>query len=1038
MLDRYWPRADAVNACIKNEAETADISVLLAVHQPTPLVQRSAGTGNLTPTTEKELLDAFLTDNVPSGALLVPITGPSGVGKSHVIRWLDAELRRSAKRDHFHIIRVPKSASLRTVVELILEPLKEDARFAQAREELTRAAAEVSKTDAVVTFRAHLENALSAKDAQLRLELREHPSRTHLRPLIAHAKDLPRLFSDGALRDHFAEHVLSRVIARALSGRVSEIEGDEPSQFVVDDLILPTDVDLAQAAKPVRDYYQRNIAAVDRDRLRSVVDLLNSVVDQAIGNVFQLQQNTAGMTLQDIILAVREILFKDGKDLVLLIEDFAALAGIQEVLLNVCIQEGEYEGRTVRATMRTAIALTDGYLSFRDTILTRAQREWVIGGYPQTDDEIKSGVIAMVGAYLNAARWGHDALRKLFVRRDPEASLTNWLPTWQDEDLTDAESEAVRAFGYSEKGESLFPFNRKAIEKLAERHLVQGTRLVFNPRRVINEILRSTLLMRPQFEAKVFPTADFQGLRANADLLSWITQAHQPEPIARRLASLLAVWGGNPPNVAEIAHISSAIFTAFDLPIPEDLGNVAYVPRPTAPTPTPQAPSDAPTTTHAPPGGGTGPVSQDPRVVEMRTKLEAWSNGTTLEQRDANELRKALNEMLEDAIDWPSLRIRPTELRPTSIFIPQARGNPQGERTLLIATDARDENGRIRAGLLAAYRFVKINHKRWTYPEADDDYVASAALVDHLMQQVQPRLIADAKAQTGAIGRALIAQARIAGLEPGVRLAGPNPVLKTLFAKLPDTQAQRFNDSWDNMRASVLGNINDKPARDVLQSEILDRIASFQGTGHKPFAIDIVRLLEVVGRDAPDADGVEGLPDEVKSFVRLLNEARLWSSVSPVVTQLRSIHKDLAAYIDERFDKAAFIGDLQEIVRLLAATDTMPANLPTTISNFERRLTEFQQSPIKELVAKMETVISSERTQMPKLLDALGSIDLGLIARTEEFLDIASALIAAAEASVEREVVNRRDVDPTALATEISNMLSLIAGNQERSAETTS
>ena len=42
-------------------------------------------------------------------------------------------------------------------------------------------------------------------------------------------------------------------------------------------------------------------------------------------------------------------------------------------------------GTSMRATMRTAIALTDGYLAFRDTILTRARREWVIGGQVQSE-----------------------------------------------------------------------------------------------------------------------------------------------------------------------------------------------------------------------------------------------------------------------------------------------------------------------------------------------------------------------------------------------------------------------------------------------------------------------------------------------------------------------------------------------------------------------------------------------------------------------------------------------------------------------------
>lgn len=306
MLGSYWPKAAAVNACIKNEAETADVSVLLAVHQPSPLVQRNAGTGFVMPSTEMDLLDAFITENVPGGALLMPITGPSGVGKSHIIRWLDAQLQRSANRDSFHIICIPKSASLRTVVALILAPLANDPRYAKAREDLTRAVAEVNAKDAVVIFRGHLENSLRAKRERLIGELREHPERTNLRALIGHAGMLPRLFSDAALDQHFVEHVLSRVIARALSGRSEGEEGDETvSQFTADDLVLPSTVALNQAARPVHDYYQRNIAPLDAERLQPVVDLLNEAVDPAIGNVFQLEQSTGGMTLQDIILAVR-------------------------------------------------------------------------------------------------------------------------------------------------------------------------------------------------------------------------------------------------------------------------------------------------------------------------------------------------------------------------------------------------------------------------------------------------------------------------------------------------------------------------------------------------------------------------------------------------------------------------------------------------------------------------------------------------------------------------------------------------------------
>jgi hypothetical protein len=646
MLENYWPEAQQVNACIKNEAETAEVSVLLAVHQPSLLTTRNAGTNIETSATEQQLLDAFLTDNVPGGYMLVPITGPSGVGKSHVIRWLDAQLQRSSKRKKLHIIRIPKSASLRTVVERILEPLAGNPRYAKPRQELTRALAEIDKKRAVVLFRAQLENALASRFDQLASEVRENMGRAaELRPLMGHAKSLPTLFSDAALAEHFADNVLSRVVARALQGRSGEEEGGETqSQFFTDDLILPDAVNLNEAAFAVRSYYQSQLAVSDVGRRQAAVDLLNSVVDTAIGNVFQLEQSTGGMTLQDIILGVREILFEDGKDLVLLVEDFAALSGIQDVLLKVCIQEGEYEGRKVRATMRTALALTDGYLASRDTILTRAQRVWVIGNRQQTDDDIKVGVVDMVGAYLNAARWGEEGLQKRFDRRTTKEGLTGWLPVWRDEGQSDEEAVALEAFGYSSSGNSLFPFNRRAIEQMTQRHLAEGGRLIFNPRRVINEILRSTLLMRSAFTTANFPPADFQGIRPNGYLAGWIRQTSQPDAVKRRLATLLAIWGGNAPDQTALAHIPPAVFTAFSLPTPRDLANVKFVAEPRQPTgPTGPEQRIAPQQPVAPeltPDSATS-RPQDPRFLEWSKRLDDWASGTQLIQSEARELRNA-------------------------------------------------------------------------------------------------------------------------------------------------------------------------------------------------------------------------------------------------------------------------------------------------------------------------------------------------------------------------------------------------------------
>ncbi|RUW54562.1 ATP-binding protein [Mesorhizobium sp. M1A.F.Ca.ET.072.01.1.1] len=1029
MLEKYWPEPDRVNACIKNEAETADVSVLLAVHQPTPLTTRNAGTNIETPASEQELLDAFLSDDVPGGYLLFPITGPSGVGKSHIIRWLDAQLQRSPRRERLHIIRIPKSASLRRVVELIIEPLAGDLRFEKSRSDLSRAVAEVDKRKAVVLFRAQIENALASRAEALVIEAREHKERAaELRPLIGHAQMLPKLFGDAALKDHFDETVLARVVARALQGREDGVEGDETqSQFFAEDLILPDEIDLNNAALPVKTYYQTQLAVQDVRRRQSAADLLNTIVDTAIGNVFQLEQSTGGITLQDIILGVREILLKDDMDLVLLVEDFAALSGIQDVLLKVCVQEGTHDGKKVRATMRTALALTDGYLASRDTILTRAQRVWVIGNREQSDDEIKSAVIEMVGAYLNAARWGEDGLRKRFDRRGSGDGLTGWLPAWHDEAQRDEEGEALRAFGFSTRGHALFPFNRLAVEQLVQRHLGEGSRLVFNPRRVINEILRRPLLMRSTFVTGNFPPPDFHGLRPSVYLAGLIRQASQPEPVKRRLASALAVWGGNAADQTALAHVPPAIFTTFSLPTLTELANVAFVPErdstaPVRPTGGEDANPLPPPLTPAP--------EQDPRVAAWSKKLDAWASGTELVQADARELRSALAAMLKGAINWPALRMPDEDIKATWLSIAGARNNPVSGRILVVCDRREDEDGTLREGFLGALRFG-FNGHRWNYPEADVDYVASAAIIDHLVDQLVPILVAETKAQAAVVARALLNQSRIIGLAPPVRAAGAEALLRGLFSPPPQVETQTFEDGWDQLRTQALGSVNGRSTRVILQGLLLDRSASFQGSGNKPFAIDSPRLLDVLAGDPPAGPLPEGLPEEARTLIPTLTDARLWGKLQAVIAKLRTFRAEIADFVDEDLDKNAFVANLREIIPLLQKTNCWPSGVMIKQNEFEARLTEFQTSRFVDLVDKTATIVDeADREQIPKLLNALGSLDLGLIQRTMSFLTIANEIVTQAAPRVAQQLTIRGQSDPSNAAAEIASLLEGVSGSQ--------
>jgi hypothetical protein len=1026
MLEAYWPDASAVNACIKNEAETADVAVLLAVHQPTLLVARAAVTNRETVATEKQLLDAFLSEDVPAGYILCPITGPSGVGKSHVIRWLDAQLKRSKRYDDLLVIRIPKSASLRKVVELILEPLKENPRYAKPREELNKAVTEVDTAQVIVRFLAEMQNALVDRAKEMRSQVSQDPSRgAELRPLIGHAEQLPKLFRDAVLNDHYAASVFSRIINRAIKGRDEDsVGGETDTQFFGDDLLVPENFDISEAALPVRNYYLSQIAVADPARREPIARLLNSVVDRAIGHVFRLEQSSGGLTLQDIILGVRETLLADRKELVLLVEDFAALSGIQEALLNVCIQEGTRDGVPQYATMRTALALTDGYLTSRETILTRAQRVWMIGSAQRTDAETKSAVVEMVGAYLNAARWGEDGLKARFCADQSNRSLTGWLTTWQDDGRTEDAAEALEAFGATDAGMPLFPFNRAAIERLADCHLFENGKLTFNPRRVINEILRNTLLDRDTFLSGEFPPAQYHNLQPNGYLAGIVRQLSAPEATKKRLQSCLAIWAGDAPDARTLATTQPLVFRTFGLPTPEDLTKLKFakVEPPVV---------DTGTGGHKI-GGDSTEVrvgsTQDPKIAAWVGKLDRWAANEVLSQADARALRNSFADLLQKSIDWSGHRIPEVEIKGASLSIAGASNNPTVGRVLTVCTENRDEDGTLRRGFLGALRYAHYENS-WDYAEADDDYVAVTQIIERLRDQIEPLLIADAKVALSMVGNSLIAQARILGMQPPLRVSGPQPMLEGLFNRPSPPDGVSIEPNWDNLRSQAMCSANGGDIRALLQDALRDRSASRQGTGRTPYAIDLVRIFDALQLE-PDARPAlpEGIAEDIRIFLPTLSDDRIWNRIQNVIQLLRQFREEIGEFLDEeKLDKNMFVSDLKEIVVLLQKTQCWPSQANFDVAGFVRSLTEFQASPFAELVASAAIVDEADRSQLPKLLNALGSINLGLIQRTLAFLKSAEMLVSLGAPRVARQEETRKQSDPKIVAAEILALLDRVA-----------
>lgn len=1027
ILDAYWPKKAELLKCIKTDAEAASQTVLLAVHQPMPLTIRNARSTTETPATEQEFLDAFLAEDLPEGTLIQPVTGRSGAGKSHLIRWLAAQLERDPRaKKKMRIVQIPKSASLRVVVEKILEPLADDPAFAEARAEVHKVIAEVTPRDGAIRLAAGLKIALAhlseSIDAQLHANSRA-TNRKELSQKLYHANNLPHYFFDPAMEKHFTDNIFARIVSRAVSGQSND---DAPlPQFEPEDLMPPDGVSFGEASAKVRHYFQHGLN-LNSGYARAAEVLNDKVLDQAIAEVFRLGQALGGKTLPDLMMEIRTLLFRQGLELVLLIEDFATLSGIQEALLSICIQEAYRDGKLVRAPMRTALAVTDGYLQDRDTILTRAKREWIVKTELADDDAVIEKTTSLVSGYLNAARWGEGDLAHHFDNRATEGQLTGWLPPFRDENLTDEAAQLLESFGRCD-GIPLFPYNRDAIASLAVRHLTEGGKLKFEPRTILNFIVTGVLIRRHEHEGGAFPPADFEAAQANTDVATWLGTAVANPDTRSRLTSVIAHWGGAPSSPDEIAHIPAGLFKAFSLPQPASFGLSPATPR-TKPArqatppakPVEAAKTSAPETTTGVPAADPETTRRLQRLAAFRLRVEDWSRDVPLTQDDARDLRKEMTTFLMKAIDWNALRVSKSAAPQVFFSIPNAAG--EDSRTtkivLTIADSHKDPDGRIRRafiGIMAHFIF-----KGWNYEGHEEDSAVVANFIDELV----PRYVAEAEkriiAELAGTTKLLVMQSRIQGIS-GKTSAHAADIAKAALAPAqpsPDFQPSSIEEQrWVKLLQDIV------TTRPGLQSLFLERVACFQGASRaNPHAIDTTRLGE-----AMKASG-QSLPKEAdvnptSAHVQDLNESNLPRRVKPLAQAFSNFADTVDRNFGSPFDKADFLRQARELVATAESANVWPEGL--TKRAMSNVIEEFQNTPLKEALERIRRVPADQLdgASLDQLLAMVSKVDLKVISTTKAFMTSLEQFLSAVERKANYHEQRAQTADPAVKVAGINTCL---------------
>ena len=980
-LKDFWPSPEHCDECLVTEAETADVAVFLAVHQPMRLVRRHLR-AQTEPEEKKEtdLLEALLAKNLASGTLLIPIVGNSGVGKSHMIRWLDAHLQNHDDGVPRHIVRIPKSASLRRVLELILEKLPDES-YGPLRMELTSARMPLDLLAATYGLREKLLVALERAHRQARARMlegnasleerrREQERMTHCDP-----RGLPALLQDPAITAHFMANegagkgVIARIAERYMQG--AHVAKGTDYQFTEDDLSLDERLDRNTLAQPTKAYLM-TLNLRDGQARKVAVSVLNEVIDPALGELLDF----GGNSLTDLFVKLREQLLKDEKELVLLVEDFAALAGIQGSLLDAMIREGIRDGKQHLCVMRTALAVTEGYLANRETVLTRAQYEWRIEERPfASDDEAIATFTNFVGGYLNAARWGKTRLQKEFKKRAKGVSdLQDWLPNFYDQRLDDLDSgsaAALKEFGFSSRGNHpLFPFNQGVIHQLARRHLREGNTFVFNPRELLNLVLRETLLTnRSLFDAAAFPPGNFQQFSRNKLALPVsreLTHRADPEQ-ADRLAALIFHWGDDPQTPGEAAGLSEAIYRAFKLPPVK--WSEAFVPR-TQPVPVASANTVVPV-----------PPPPDPWTQKLRN----WRENGVISQADANRVRKFLCDAVAQWIDWEALLIESVTIDHTRIALPKvATGNPTPANTMAIAITDKELKDESRAdqffsALAAVIRFHDGN-RSWNYDGGEADRAAYANLIYHMVGQAEDwmRRQAHSLPREGIrpLAQSLLIGARLLGLE-GASANTDADNFAALFASAPPEEGAvpDTEDQWSRLRSGARRFRNE--ARELL----LRLVAARQGTGDTVQAIDARELLAAI-QELRGSWLFQGDLEYFKGYPSLLQHLRdLKNLLKNAVTQrgaaLGQWSREIDEWVGKDFDVRVLVDEMKKTA-LAAHQAHVFRGAGVTYDSLRDSLNKLPECRLKETLEFAQKV--AETKDFGVIISALAQAD----SRTEE------------------------------------------------------
>lgn len=469
----------------------------------------------------------FNNSNMYNEHQLIVVDGSSGSGKSHFIRWIEAKLSTiDFQNDIVLMIRRSDNTLKGTIKQFLnIEEVK-NIKNKDIYERLVRANQNVSeqkfKYEIYHKFLVEIadeESILSSSD------------RKNFRELLSSSEFEERMLMAGG--------PIERIYSKIVDSNTT-IDDDVLALFEIEDFTLDYDFNekLKYASKKARKMANKLLPELDGSfpdddcNPEILVKYMNSKVEPVIKACAGLEPGD----FQQIFKEIRQELYAQGKNLILLIEDITSCTGINRDLLDALIVKhtGSNEIDKMCRLVSVIGTTTEYFKEFRSNYLDRITTMFTI-----EDGSIGNNLedlFQFVAKYLNVMSLNSEVINTWYK----DGALEFEYPIHEESEVENWDS-----YTYLGKKMSLYPFTKIAIKKLYDGIDVHKT-----PRYIIRKIIEPAVDniiqdkdMFPKFLLAKKPSLGFEVVDRVKSTVTNMQINEDKTIFTNRLLAFLSYWG---------------------------------------------------------------------------------------------------------------------------------------------------------------------------------------------------------------------------------------------------------------------------------------------------------------------------------------------------------------------------------------------------------------------------------------------------------------------------------------------------------------